>query len=193
MRLKPFLILGVLALVIILMITFCNLTYFEYCDVNIYKNKEYLNEEYFDSSFVTSRMGEYVDKFLLPYDKIDFEYEDIQCYVFDGTDSITRPGVSLAVDFHLGDNYMDVKEKFIEMFDFYEDEKYKLIFNEYECFTVDDPEITDWVARFGLMCFNDEKGIIRQFYYYDEDYDDNNTSLHHYFYTQVVRCSNCLW
>ena len=92
------------------------------------KNKEYYDESQFKRSYVV-KAAKHIDEFLIPYEEIDFEYKSIECYVFDGTQSISKPGVSLAVDFHLGDNYSSVKEKFLRMFEFYEEESYKMNVN----------------------------------------------------------------
>ena len=175
-----------------LLLSSCKLTYVEYYGVNIYKDKEYFNESYFETSLVTDA-AKYIDEFLIPYDEIDFEYENIECYVFDGTQSIRRPGVSLTVDFHLGDNYPEVRERFFNMFDYYEEEKYRVIVQNYECFIVNDSKITNYIDFFGMVCFNEKEGIIRQFFFYYPEYHDNEEPLGTYFYAYVERCSNCPW
>lgn len=167
-------------------------TYKEHNDVSIYKNKEYFNESYFERSYVT-KAAKHIDKFLIPYEEIDFEYESIECYVFDGTQSILKPGASLAVDFHLGDNYSSVKEKLLGMFEFYEEDKYKMNVNGYECLMVKDSEITKYVECFGLICFNEQEGVVRQYFYYNIDYDDDDISLTSYFHSWMKQCSNCPW
>lgn len=163
----------------------------EYCDVNMYINKEYLNEQYFKSSFVVSRAGPYADKFFIPYDEINFDYEDMQFYVFDGTDSITKPGISLSLDMKFGENYHEVKDYLINKYNFYDDDYYKATIGKYTCQIVSDEEITSYIERFGMLCYCDLEKTIRLFYYYDEDYDLDK-SLNEY-KSKIIKCSNCVW
>ena len=165
----------------------------KYHDVDIYKNKEYFNEKYFRSSDVTEKVAPYIDKFLIPYEKINFQYKDIQCYVFDGTKSSSDTGISIAVDFYLGDNYSQVKEQFMGKYAFYEEDCYKLKTDNFECLMVKDDEITQYLSRFGLICFNDKEGIVRQFYFYEPDCDKYEYSLEEYYHKFIKFCSNCPW
>ena len=145
-----------LSLILVCFNSCSNFTYKEYIDINIYKNKEYFDELRFKHSYVT-KAAEHIDEFLIPYEEIDFEYENIECYVFDGTQSIFKPGISLAVDFHLDDNYSSVKEKFLNMFEFYEEENYKMNMNSYECLMVKDSKITKYVEFLGLFVLTSKK------------------------------------
>lgn len=163
----------------------------EYCDTNIYINKEYLNEQYFQSSFVATRAGPCADKFFIPYNEISFDYEDMQFYVFDGTDSITKPGISLSLDMKFGENYHEVKDYLINKYDFYDDDYYKATIGKYTCQIVSDEEITRYIERFGMLCYCDSEKTIRLFYYYDEDYDLDE-SLNEY-KSKIIKCSNCVW
>lgn len=189
---KKSLILVFLSLILLSFNSCSDFTYKEYSDIKIYMNKEYFDESQFKRSYVT-KAAKHIDEFLIPYEEIDFEYKSIGCYVFDGTQSISKPGVSIAVDFHLGDNYSSVKEKYLNMFEFYEEESYKMNVNGYECLMVKNSKITKYVEFFGLVCFNEQGGIVRQFFYYNIDYDDDNISLTSYFNSCMKKCSNCPW
>lgn len=165
-----------------------------YHDVNIYMEKTY---------FETKELGEKVyhtginsKQFIPSYNDLSYHYSSIDFYIFDGTATLTDTAVTIALDLFFDDEnvYATAKQTAMESnFFMSESEKAENIsssqldftIEDFECKTVEDDGFS---RRFGLLCFSDEKRILRYLYFEEWESPEYLKSKNY-----IWECSNCPW
>ena len=134
--------------------------------------------------------------FLPRYEDVQYNYSDIDFYIFDGTATMDKTAVTFALDLSFDniDAYNEAKSSELEsrtfMTDYsennrYENAEFEFTTGDFSCKTVYDD---DYPRRFELICFNDGTYTLRYLFFeeweaweYAQDKD------------YIINCTNCPW
>lgn len=171
-----------------------------YDDVDLYKNRVFLDEEKFDSRFnYTAKLA---DKFLPSYEEIDFGYSDIGFYIYDGSPNITKTALTFVLELKFDNDtaYSAAREEILGSYTLMTEEdvqsksslrevKYELEVGSFECVTVNGDGYTKFPEYYGLLCFNDSGKTIRYLYFRELEAPESFHGDSEY----VIECTNCDW
>lgn len=166
----------------------------DYHDIEIYTQQKYLDKEVFESKACST--GYNANYFLPKYEEIEYNYSDIDFYLFDGTATMARTAVTLVLDLQFSDKaeYESAKQNELTMRNFrteYEDKKwydrpvFEFNIRDFFCKTVYGE---DYPCRFGLICLNDSNYILRYLYFQEWESPEFVKDADY-----IYRCTNCPW
>lgn len=163
-----------------------------YHDIEIYSQQKYLDKDEFGDRVYHTGVGA---KYFLPkYDEIEYNYSDINFCIFDGTATMTYTAVSFVLDLKFNDkvDYESAKQNELSTRNFMAEDEGKrwheknpeFELGDFVCKTVSDSK---YPRCFGLLCFNENKSVLRYLYFqeWESDYIKNAE--------YIKSCSNCTW
>ena len=167
----------------------------KYHDIDIY-----IHQTYHD----IDALGEYVyrsgsgaDYFLPKYEEIEYNYSDIDFYIFDGTATLTRTAVTFVLDSKFDDEaeYETAKQNELSTREFmteYKDKKwfdrrpvFEFTLGDFLCKTVNG---NGYPRRVRLICMNDSSFILRYLIFEEWEAPERIQSPDY-----IKSCSNCPW
>ncbi len=166
----------------------------KYHDIEIYIQQKYLDKDVFGEKVYHTGID--ANFFLPKYEDIEYNYSEIDFYIFSGTATLSNTAVTFALDLKFDDKekYESAKQNELSTREFmteYEDKKwnenpvFEFTIGDFVCKTVYDD---DYPRRFGLICLNDNSLVLRYLYFEEwespEYVKDSN---------YIFNCTNCPW
>ena len=166
----------------------------KYHNVDIYLEQLYLHKDIFTEKIYHTGID--ANFFLPKYEEIEYNYSDIDFYLFNGTPTLSRTAITFALDLMFSDesDYEEAKQNELSTRIFrteYEGKKRneKPVFEFYKgnffCKTVYND---NYPRRFGLLCLDDSDLVLR--YLYFEEWESGRYVKDPDY---IINCTNCPW
>lgn len=168
-------------------------------DFKAYHDKEiYIQQRYHDKDEFGEQVyaaGARVDDFMPKYEEIEYNYYDIDFYIFDGVVTYTRTAITFALDlmFSVKDEYESAKQNELSTRSFmteyegketYENPVFEFTFGTFSCKTVKHIEYPRGVR---FICLDDSNYVLR-YLIFVEWYDDEVKDVEY-----IMSYTNCPW
>ena len=165
-----------------------------YNDESIYtEQKFYCVDEFGQKVYHTGISAMY---FIPEYEKLEYEYDYLEFYIFDGTATMVKTAITFVLDLYFNDQdaYKSAKDNELETRTFmteypakkwYENPEFEFSIGDFFCKTVYDD---NYPRRFGLICYNDDNFVLRYLYFEEweaPEYVQNKD--------YIAKCTNCPW
>lgn len=165
-----------------------------YHDKEIYIQQRYHDKDEFGERVYSARVG--VDSFMPKYEEIEYNYSDIDFYIFNGEANDTKTAITFALDlmFSDKDEYESAKQNELSTRTFmteYEGKKpnenpvFEFNFGTFLCKTVDLKSYPQYVK---LICLDDSNYVLR-YLVLKEWINRDEVKTPEY----IVKCTNCPW
>lgn len=165
-----------------------------YHDIEIYTLQKYHDKDTFGEKVYHSGVG--ADYFLPKYEEIEYNYSDIDFYIFDGTATSSKTAVTFVLDLKFNDKteYESAKQNELITRDFmteydgkkwYENPVVEFNIGNYFCKTVDG---TGYPSRVRLICLNDNNYILRYLIFEEWESPEYVKDADY-----ISSCTNCPW
>ena len=166
----------------------------KYHDIEIYIQQKYRDKEAFSEKVYHSGAG--ADYFLPKYEEIEYNYSDIDFYIFDGTATLIRTAVTFVLDLKFSDKneYEAAKQNELLTRSFrteykekkwYEKPVFEFDIKNYHCKTVDGK---GFPCYFGLICLNDTDYVLRYLFFEEWESPEYVKDADY-----ILSCTNCPW
>ena len=168
-------------------------------DINVFKNKEYISEDYdnYDLWWKTTA-GQCASNFFPPYEEIKYNYSDINFYVYAHADFIAYPDATFVLELVFDNeiDYQNAKKDIYSTYDFLKEPVKRempaceYVIGEFTVKILTEGEEDNFPHQVYAICENDKAYTIRYLTVYDEDMDIMRKS---HFKNGVEKYSNCKW
>ena len=160
-------------------------------DSKMYIEGTYLNLDQYEyeimQKFVT-RSREYIPT----YDQLDFSFEYVDFYAFNGCMTTSWPYQSMVLDIKVAaEDYETVKESVFSKYEIYpdgEDINHKTVIGNYYCRAV--MNVAKWYPNCFCVCQNDNDHIIRLLFFAG---DSAGQETLHDTVKYIIMCTTCEW
>ena len=167
--------------------------YKAYHDINIYIQQQYHNKEVFGDKVYS--LGVSADNFMPEYDEIEYNYSDIDFYIYNGTATMTKTAVTFALDlkFNDKDEYESAKSFELSAREFMTEYKgkqpnksiFEFELGDFLCKTV---EGNGYPRCAGFICLNDSKLVLRYLIFEEWESPESVKDARY-----ISGCTNCPW
>lgn len=165
-----------------------------YHDKEIYIQQKYHDREEFGEQVYFSGVG--VDYFMPKYEEIEYNYSDIDFYIYNGVGTLTKTAITFVLDlmFSDKDEYESAKQNELSTRTFmteYEGKKpdenpvFEFNFGTFYCKTADGKGYPQYVM---LICLDDSNCVLR-YLVFQEWINRDEVKAPEY----IVKCTNCPW
>lgn len=166
----------------------------KYHDIEIYIQQKYHDKDAFGEKVYHSGVG--ADYFLPKYEEIEYNYSDIDFYIFDGTATLSKTAVTFVLDLKFNDKteYESAKQNELATHDFmteyegkkwYEKPVFEFNIGDYLCKTVDG---NGYPSRVRLICLNDYNYVLRYLIFEEWESPEYVKDADY-----ILSCTNCPW
>lgn len=147
--------------------------------IDIYINEDYADENDYDDPWI-HKAGKLAKKFFPKYSEIDYNYKDVEFYLYSNNIGYPDTVLTLEIVFDNIDEYNFAKNDVNSQYEFLEEKvtngnrcvmpspEFKI--NNFDCKVVK-ANAESYPKHFGIICTNDTEMIIRYVYCYDTDLD----------------------
>lgn len=165
-----------------------------YHDKEIYIQQRYHDKDEFGDQVYAYGMG--IEYFMPKYEEIEYNYSDIDFYIFNGASTVTKTAITFALDliFSDKDEYESAKQSELSTRTFMteyeektpnENSAFEFKFGTFLCKTVDGKGYPQCVR---FICLDDSNYILR-YLVFDEWINQDEVKAPEY----IVKCTNCPW
>ncbi|MDE6790937.1 MAG: hypothetical protein K2J61_04365 [Clostridia bacterium] len=165
-----------------------------YHDIEIYIQQKYLDKEEFGEQVYYTGAG--VDYFIPKFEEIEYNYSDIDFYIFDGTATLSHTAVTFALDLKFSDKneYESAKQNELSTRTFmteYAEKKqnenpvFEFNLGNFSCKTVDG---SGFPRRVRFICLDDSNYVLRYLVFEEWESPEFVKDA-----TYILNCTNCPW